>query len=81
MSVLTMSPPVTGHVVRCIEDRQGNRTHGVQLIREPIRREESKPIRPDRPRRGKGDPVSNAGTRMYTIDLTVGDDGLRRTGR
>ena len=76
-----LSPPVTGHVVRCLEDRPGVREHGVKLVRPPIHRKESKPIRPDKSRSHQTGKSQRESARMYTIDLTVGGQGLRRTGR
>ncbi len=72
-----LSPPIEGRVVRAAQSIEGFVDHGVKLRQAKIPRAPERRMaqaETARPRR-------NLTTRMYTIDFTVDERGVRRTGR
>lgn len=64
-----LTQPLRGRVIRHVAAGGGMLDHGIKLIHEKIRREESTPVEISKPPRV---PVHKA--RMHTIDLRVGDE-------
>lgn len=71
-----LARPFEGKVVRQEVAADEFTDHGIMLIHENIRREESPPVEIEGPTRR---PVHK--TRMHTIDITVGENSRGRGGR
>lgn len=72
-----LSPPIYGRVVRLTQSVEGFVDHGVKLRLAKIARYVERRLTPlEQPRQPR-----RAATRMYTLDYTVDEHGVRRTGR
>ncbi|MBZ0287568.1 MAG: hypothetical protein K8I30_08130 [Anaerolineae bacterium] len=76
-----LATPIEGLIVRIIVQDDGFFDHGIQLNVRQIRRAESRPQQPVRQRQRPQPLRRKKPSRMHTIDLTVGDSGIRRTER
>jgi len=71
-----LAAPVEALIVRQIEEADDMTDHGVRILQKEIRRYEPRPAPME-----KRPVVSRPKTRMYTLDLTVGEPRRGRTGR
>lgn len=72
-----LADPLDGMVVRTIVDEDGFTDHGVQIVLTEIPKPPPRPIRMPS-QRGSAPRKRN---QMHSIDITIGDRGIRRTGR
>jgi hypothetical protein len=72
-----LSQPIRAEVVRAEVSTDGFVDLGVRVRLAPIKRaEETRPVRLERRL-----PTRYIGSRMHTVDYSIGDRGVRRTGR
>jgi hypothetical protein len=69
-----MAPPMAARIARVTNDGNGFLDHGIEIVREEIRRPESRPVVVER----RTAAARRAISRMHSYDVTVGD---RRTER
>jgi len=72
-----LSDPVQAHVARVLPDETGFMDHGVRILQKVARRPEARPIQP----RKETQAVPAPATRMYTMDITLGERRRGRGGR
>ncbi|MBI2433325.1 MAG: hypothetical protein HYV26_10675 [Candidatus Hydrogenedentes bacterium] len=73
-----LSPPIAAQIIRNITDAGGFIDHGVRVILAEIKRpQELKPVKIEPPKVRRRSTI----TRMHTVDYTVGEREMRRTGR
>ena len=73
---LPLTDPIEGIVARSTPEAAGFIDHGIQLIREMLKRAEPRPVPAARPQAARGPQP-----RMYTLDVTIGDRRRGRAGR
>ena len=71
-----LAAPLEGRVVRVSEEQAGFVDHGISLIQKKRERVDSKPVELPKSR-----PIETKRSRMYSLDITVGDRPRGRSGR
>lgn len=70
-----LSTPLEGRVIRHGKNQGGQVEHGIKVEQKELQREETPAVRVNtRPQSN-----TQSRTRMHTIDITVSDNGIRRT--
>lgn len=69
----SLSRALHGEVVRNQAQADGLYDHGIELVAQAIERNESRPVRLSKPKK-----QAARRSRMHTIDITVGERGIRR---
>ena len=72
-----LSDPVQATVARVVPDDTGFMDHGVRILQKVARRAEARPVRP----RKETQTAPARTTRMYTMDVTLGERRRGRSGR